>query len=37
MAIGISICSVVGRYHYAEDVLAGLVLAVAGFVGSRLL
>jgi membrane-associated phospholipid phosphatase len=37
MATGIAIGSVVGRYHYAADVLAGLALAIIGFVVSRFL
>src|SRR5205823_6251950 len=35
VAVGIAIGSVVGRYHYAADALAGVALAVVGFVLSR--
>jgi membrane-associated phospholipid phosphatase len=35
LALAIAIGSVVGRYHYAADALAGAVLAVIGFMISR--
>jgi membrane-associated phospholipid phosphatase len=35
LAVAIAIGSVVGRYHYAADALAGAALAVLGFVISR--
>jgi hypothetical protein len=35
LALGIAIGSVVGRYHYAADALAGAALALFGFVISR--
>ena len=35
LAIGIALGSVVGRYHYAADALAGAALALLGFVISR--
>ena len=35
LAFAIAIGSVVGRYHYAADALAGMALAVLGFVVSR--
>ncbi len=35
LALGISVASVVGRYHYAADALAGVALALAAFVISR--
>jgi membrane-associated phospholipid phosphatase len=36
IALGISVGSVVGRYHYAADALAGATLALLGFLISRL-
>ena len=36
LALAIAIGSVVGRYHYAADALAGAALALIGFVMSRL-
>ena len=36
LALAIAIGSVVGRYHYAADALAGAALALLGFVISRL-
>jgi hypothetical protein len=36
LALAIAIGSVVGRYHYAADALAGVALAIVGFVISRL-
>ena len=35
LALAIAIGSVVGRYHYAADALAGMALAILGFVVSR--
>ena len=35
LALAIAIGSVVGRYHYAADALAGAALALIGFVISR--
>jgi len=35
LAVGIAMGSVVGRYHYAADALAGAALALLGFVISR--
>jgi len=35
LAIAISLASVVGRYHYAADALAGAALALVGFLISR--
>jgi len=35
LALGIAIGSVVGRYHYAADALAGAALGLVGFVISR--
>jgi len=35
LALAIAIASVVGRYHYAADALAGAALALLGFVLSR--
>jgi undecaprenyl-diphosphatase len=35
LALAISIASVVGRYHYAADALAGAALALLGFLISR--
>jgi len=35
LALAIAVGSVVGRYHYAADALAGAVLALLGFVISR--
>lgn len=35
IALGISVGSVVGRYHYAADALAGMGLALIGFLISR--
>lgn len=35
IALGISVGSVIGRYHYAVDTLTGSALAVAGFIASR--
>ena len=35
LAVGIAIGSVVGRYHYAADALAGAALALLGFLISR--
>ena len=35
LAIAIVIGSVVGRYHYAADALAGAALAILGFLISR--
>jgi membrane-associated phospholipid phosphatase len=35
LALAIAIGSVVGRYHYAADALAGAALAILGFVISR--
>jgi len=36
IALGIAAGSVLGRYHYAADALAGALLALAGFAVSRL-
>jgi membrane-associated phospholipid phosphatase len=36
LALAIAVGSVVGRYHYAADALAGAALALLGFVMSRL-
>ena len=36
LALAIAIGSVVGRYHYAADALAGVAIALLGFVISRL-
>ena len=36
LALAIAIGSVVGRYHYAADALAGIALALIAFVMSRL-
>lgn len=35
LALGITIGSVVGRYHYAADAAAGALLGIAGFLVSR--
>jgi len=35
LALAIAIGSVVGRYHYAADALAGAAVALLGFVISR--
>src|SRR5262245_16022620 len=35
LALGITIGSVVGRYHYAADAVAGALLGIAGFLVSR--
>ncbi|HYJ52589.1 MAG TPA: hypothetical protein VEW04_05400 [Allosphingosinicella sp.] len=35
LALAIAVGSVVGRYHYAADALAGMALALIGFAISR--
>jgi membrane-associated phospholipid phosphatase len=35
LALGITVGSVVGRYHYAADAVAGAILGIAGFIISR--
>jgi membrane-associated phospholipid phosphatase len=35
LALGIAAASIIGRYHYVADVLAGAVVAVVAFVASR--
>jgi len=36
LAFGIAVGSVIGRYHYAADALAGVLLGLVGFLMSRL-
>ena len=35
LALGITVGSVTGRYHYAADAITGVALGVAGFLLSR--